>query len=547
MDPGPSRYIAQAMQVRVLSQSSPPAHHARPAAWRSILTHTHTYSGRADHGGAASPSAAYAAIASWAKRRGIDAIATGSPYEPISAANYGRYDGDPDLRYYSQPVDPQTVMDRPAIAGMLRDLNTISTSRPTFFLDNETPKGRFGHLWWINYHYDLPAWHHYDQPFDRWMTGELAAGDYDDEPTPYERRPYAQIVGTQRSAGALGIWAHPTSWWRGERGQFITNIAAEAPTHAAAEGFLDGLVVMGYHAYRPQYLELWYSLLDRGYRVPGVAEMDCSLSDPRLWQRDDALLTLAPVEGEITPPKLARAFAAGRLVATSGPFVEITVDGVPMGGVAPTAAGRTHRVELCALSAPGQQLLGEVQLIGSAGVVVWRRRDFPGGRIELAVEGSDRRGYVLAAAFGAGQNSTTSWRDVKQFAVANPVYLHAPGQSFARPQTTTLTLNTSDPLVGAKLHLESAAGELLDRTTLRGGTEQYQLPATGRITVVPDAAPPRTLYLINANAKLQSLHRHLYRGRFLRDFPNLSPGEVPPAAWQLAEFPAAIERLSLRL
>jgi hypothetical protein len=65
--------------------------------------------------------------------------------------------------------------------------------------------------------------------------------------------------------------------------------------------------------------------------------------------------------------------------------------------------------------------------------------------------------------------------------------------------------------------------------------------------VPPDAgtAPRRTEYLANANPGLQAAQRHLYRGRFLLDFPSLTAGELPPEAWRLDDFAAALRQVSL--
>jgi len=65
------------------------------------------------------------------------------------------------------------------------------------------------------------------------------------------------------------------------------------------------------------------------------------------------------------------------------------------------------------------------------------------------------------------------------------------------------------------------------------------------VTVVPPGGKRRTDYLANANGRVMALQRHLYRGRFLRDFPACDQGDIPPAAWKIEEFREALRTVEL--
>ena len=533
------------MSVRLLSES--PSTDPDPQLWPGVLTHSHTYSGRADHGGAQQPPDSYTQIARWTARVGAAAVAMGSPWTPASVVSYGRYDGDERDTYYDPAFDKRALLETAEVAAMLDAANHRAGGRPLFFLDNETPKGRYGHMWWVGWNHDFPAWHDYDQDFDRWMVNEATRGDYSNEPMPYLRRPYLQILAEQRAAGALGFWAHPTSWWHGERGQFITNIAAEMPAHAIADGYLDGLVIMGYHPYRPQYLALWHDLLDRGYRVPGVAEMDVSLSDKTVWARSSALLThVGQAAASLTLPNMIQGMAAGRMFVSSGPRVSLSVDGVDMGQVAPTAADRIHRVVVEVHGTHPGDGVGRLQLVGAGGHILWQRNHFDGGRLEFAMPGLAARGYLIARVFGVGDENRF-WRDVRSFAVSNPVYLHGPGEGFNAPATTQteIVIDAASEFVGGELHCETAGGQRLSVDTVSAGTIRVAMPASGRVRIISPTGRVRTDYLVNANAPLQDALRYLYRGRFLEDRPELQPGEVPPEVWPWERIAAAMAQVRL--
>lgn len=81
-------------------------------AWRGrrrIMTHTHTHSGRPDHGGTVKPPENYRCLAAWAAARGIDAIGMGSPYTPKSAARFAYYEGPGLKEYYSPTFDRSEI------------------------------------------------------------------------------------------------------------------------------------------------------------------------------------------------------------------------------------------------------------------------------------------------------------------------------------------------------------------------------------------------------------------------------------------------------
>ena len=93
---------------------------------------------------------------------------------------------------------------------MLDAANAVAHGRTMFYLDNDTPKGRYGHLWWIDHRPDYSAWHDYDQPFDRWMCEHPEALNDDDQPMPYERRPCSDIY-IAGDFAVIGLISNPVS------------------------------------------------------------------------------------------------------------------------------------------------------------------------------------------------------------------------------------------------------------------------------------------------------------------------------------------------
>ncbi len=496
------------------------------------------------------PPHSYDNLARWASRRGIEAMGVGSPFSPRTAALYRYYEDEGRSIYYDPSFDPQAVKHPEEARALIDALNHRSGGDTLFYLDNETPKARYGHMWWVGWHHDMPAWHDYDQPFDRWMCRDQAPGDDRDEPVPYQRRPYMQILAHQRAHGALGMWAHPTSWWRTDTGAFVTNIASEMPAHLAAEGTVDGLVIMGYDAFQPSYLNLWHHLLDAGYRVPGVAETDIALSTESLWNREALFLTHVYTGEEGTTLEAVRkGLRAGHAYVSSGPGIALQVDEHPPGAVVETSPGRHHRVTISLWPSAAGEPLGTVDLLGRGGVRLWAGEVDGCAEFELSVPGRETRGYLIARVFGRGEDpDTTAASDIRTVAITNPAYLHPPGLHFPPPATTAVSISASpgSPFRGGAVTLESPTGEALDRWTLTGQEAAVQAPANGRLRLQPRAGTSTVRYLINENRDVQQLQRYLYRGRFLRDFPHSVPGHIPAQAFRPDAFRRALQTAHLR-
>ncbi len=511
----------------------------------SVLTHTHTYSGVWHHGGALPPPDNYIQLRAWCARRGVKALGMGSPYTPLNAKHYGYCEHEGYNDYFTPGSDLQLSMrDLPEIQSMLMAVNA-GQNHTLFYLDNETPKTRFGHLWWLGYHCDFPAWHDYDQPFDRWMTQDQIPGSFDDEAVSYQRRPYSQVFDAQHRHGAVGVWAHPTSWWRDRDGRFITNIAAEMPAHAYADGRIDGMVVMGYHAFRPEYQALWFALLDQGYFIPGTAEMDMGLSDSKA-QNDDPI-RLSYIPSSLPTPTLhevRHGFKDGTLLCSSGPLLTLTLDGKSSGQVAFSTPGQTHKVILRVESNtenPGP--LGRLDLITRHGKIIHSQNHTPEGTYTFDIPCDTQNSYLIARIFGANDNPVDH-KNVKLHAITNPVYLHPKGSSFNKPGHTRLTLNQSGINNADNFQIQTGDGTLLDSGTLTSAVT-LSAPANARVALFSGTTPVATRYLINDNPSLMGLMRHLYRGRFLQTHPTLNSGEVPVECWQLDQFPKAMDALTL--
>lgn len=429
----------------------------------------------------------------WAKQNEVDAMGLGSPWTAANARITFHEEHEGRDRYYAkQPLPTDSVFNQNDVEAMIARVNTAPGNRTLYYVDNETPKQRYGHLWHVGFSLQVPNWHDYDQGLNTWYS------DYDNDDTtlnsltgkPQQRRTYREVVDEQRAAGALCIWAHPTSWWttNGDpNGPFTTNIAAEMLPELLEDGYLDGMTVMGYDAFHRDYEALWFALLDRGYRIPAFAELDISFGH-NIESDDCSYFNILPRDKHIvlTQEWIKAEFRAAHHTASSGPILFLMVDGKQQGSELTSAQGKHHTVTVEAYPSKGETKLSKVELVGRGGEVLKTIRNFEGGRITWMLNGSEEGGYIVARCFGEHDSDYTykAQQCVRHCAITNPVWLRTPA---------------------------------------------FQAPE-----------PIRTTTDHMANAKVRELMDYLAKGYFRKDYPGCVPGVVPVAAWRIDEMAAAL-------
>ena len=512
--------------------------------WMSVLTHTHRWRWPDDR--ATVPfEEAQRQLVEWCARLPVRAVGVGSAWEPVSLTSYLRYEGpDRDL-YYAGRVDPRTVMYKDEVYGMIDQLNRFSHGRTLFYLDNENPNGATCHMWWFGYHYDYPAWHDYSQ--DRPI--HLFQNDSDIELNaltgqPHTRRTLFEIMASQHAAGALGIFAHPTRWWTSGN-KFITNVAAFAPLFLAVYGRLDGLTVMGDGAFNQEYQRLWFHFLDSGAQVPGFAETDFALNAGPQATARGTCLNYMPLGAQPSLKSIVANARSGRSFASNGPLVTIEVDGRPMGSVVRTSSNRLHQLEITAYPAPGEAMIGRLEVVSNGGRVIAVRENLNGGRLTYQLAGRSEPGWVLVRVFGARDVPD---KPVQFHALTNPVYLYPEG--FRTTATTTVCRILVQPRsnwLGGSLEFQDPGGNVIRRHTVREGAFEESLPADAQLVVRKGGMRELRFFIALENEVVQRRLQYLMQGDFRRDYPELKGGQLPAEAFGLSEIRQALQHFSYTL
>jgi hypothetical protein len=251
---------------------------------------------------------------------------------------------------------------------------------------------------------------------------------------------------------------HP--WWGGADLGYFTNInwgagtSKPLPATLATAGLFDAMEVLNGYWTREDaegYLVAdWFYLIGQGYRVTALGNSDTHKINwvrsgwPRTWLR---LPTDKP--GEVTGAMLADAIKNGRAIASTGPFVLVTVDDAQIGDtVVPKKAGQVTIA--ITVDAPPWIDVDTVRVYVNG----YEKHVFsvvPGSRPVFQtqiVEPIDSDSWVVVFASGSkalppdvvGESSHINGWEMRPLAITNPIFIDADstaGWQSTKPWTGT--------------------------------------------------------------------------------------------------------------
>ena len=167
---------------------------------------------------------------------------------------------------------------------------------------------------------------------------EASAWDYQSSKPTYANFESHRLIHSQ---GGAVFYSHPARWWMGSWGgqggypkvdrMRVSNMAVELPLDTLAGPTYDGLDVFtgsNEYAANAKAFQLWSLLLDHGYRLAATASSDACFNRPG-GAVPGIVRTYTFVPGRFSLSKVARATAAGKTFATTGPLLVATMDGAP--------------------------------------------------------------------------------------------------------------------------------------------------------------------------------------------------------------------------
>lgn len=330
-----------------------------------------------------------------------------------------------------------------------------------------------------------------------------SAADYESEkPTFANFESHALI----RVQGGAVFYTHPMRWWTGPwggRGNYpkrdsmrVSNMAVELPLDTLLGPTYDGLDVFtsgGETEANAKAFRLWCLLLNRGYRLAATGSSDACFDRPGGAVPGSARTYTYLGKEPFSFAAVARATAAGRTFATTGPLLLADVDGAPAGTAFP-ADGRPHAfaLEVWASGKDGKGLT-RVELFRNG--EPWRTEAFArptaAWRTNLVIRETESAWYCARVTGG-----TPSSRAVSGAFFFDPEPHRPPAPVPAHVRARVVDAASGQPLDATLVEVADCAGDAprdLARHDAPGGAAEFDMPGTVRLRAEVPGRAPQTL------------------------------------------------------
>jgi TolB protein len=288
----------------------------------------------------------------------------------------------------------------------------------TYFRPGPDPASGAGVLILHSQEYHTSYWGH---------LGLLGLSDHYLAPgfSAYQNSPLASpypdngaIADLAHAQGALVGYVHPFDTVPDPaKDKSLTN---ELPADVA-HGKVDYMEIVGFSDHKST-AEVWYRLLNLGFRLPAGAGTDAMTNYASLRGPVGMNRVFLDTGGDMNPPALLAALKAGRTFASNGPLLGLEVDGKHPGDtISRTAPGKLHyRIALRSF-VPVDHL--ELVQNGKAA----KAFRLSGDRRRLDAEGdlqASTTGWVVLRAWNDGASPLVL--DLYPYATTSPVYVELP-------------------------------------------------------------------------------------------------------------------------
>jgi hypothetical protein len=293
---------------------------------------------------------------------------------------------------------------------------------------------------------------------------------------------------------------------------------------------------------------LWFSFLDTGAKAPGFAETDFFLNKANEHTELDTFLNYPHIgDRPLTETSIRDVARTGEMFFSNGGFVNISVDGVPMGSVCRTAPHMHHKLRI-EVYPPKNSSLGRIEIVGKHGTVIATKEDFPGGTLEYELPGGVEPDYLVVRAFGRDDDPVHDPDHVKYLAVSNPVYLWPRGFQVKAARTAcTFHIPAGSTWNGGSIEFQTTDGQLIRRESIHPGVIAETVPADSRVLLRRTGLKSRMFYIAMENAEVEKNLSYLIYGDFRKDYPTLQRGVVPPQAFHLEALREAVKSFDYEL
>jgi TolB protein len=273
---------------------------------------------------------------------------------------------------------------------------------------------------------------------DHLLTPDFSAYQHTALASPYPHN--AIIADLAHAQGALVGYVHPFDWDIDPAKE--KSLSNELPADVA-NGKVDYIEIVGFSDHKAT-ANIWYRLLNLGYRLPAGAGTDAMANYASLRGPVGMNRVFLNTGGATTPTALRTALKEGRTFASNGPLLGLEVDGKRIGETVTRAAPGKLGYRI-ALRSP--VAVDHLELVQNGKVV----KTFPlaGDRRTFDAVGElrvDAGGWLLLRAWNEGANPQVL--DIYSYATTSPIYLDLPGATPAAPADAAYFVAWLDRVIG---------------------------------------------------------------------------------------------------
>lgn len=297
----------------------------------------------------------------------------------------------------------------PDIAYFRPDADPASGAGVTILHSQEFHTSYWGHLGLLGLsdHYLTPG-------FSAYQNSPLASAFPDN----------GTIADLAHAQGALVGYVHPFDT-DPATDKVLTN---ELPADVAS-GKVDYVEIVGFSDHKAT-AQVWYRLLNLGYRIPAGAGTDAMANYASLRGPVGMNRVFLETGGDIGPDAVKAALKAGRTFASNGPLLGLEIDGKHPGAtISRSGAGSlAYRIALRSPVAVDHLELVQNGKVVKAFALTGDRRSFDAsGEIPVSTSG-----WVVLRAWNDGSDPQVL--DIYPYATTSPVYVELPGGLPRSPQ-----------------------------------------------------------------------------------------------------------------
>ena len=252
---------------------------------------------------------------------------------------------------------------------------------------------------------------------DHMLTPDFSAYQHTALASPY---PFNGVVADLAHAqGALVGYVHPFDWVIDPPKE--ESLSNELPADVI-NGKVDYIEIVGFADHKST-AEIWYRLLNLGFRLPAGAGTDAMANYASLRGPVGMNRVFLDTGGELSPAALRKALKEGRTFASNGPLLGLEVDGKHPGDTVgrKTAGKLRFRIALRSPVAVDHLELVQNGRVVKAFALKGDRRNFDtAGELQV-----DTGGWLVLRAWNDGSDPQVL--DLYPYATTSPIYLDLPG------------------------------------------------------------------------------------------------------------------------